>query len=639
MALAKSRKKFSKELLYHSYLNTFGNSNISERMASLLYLPEWELKFGLENKKLSLMKKIFSSNLIAKKIDFEMIKIRMEEKLHNVAKADWRCDFHKLRNRYEMFESFKKDQFCNLYNIPNTKYKSKITTRNILPVVNLFNRAGLLEMNSDNFAKIKSFYRTISNKDLSKLALVSDFKGKDKLKSILWKGGNIFQTHRIDDLLALNAVEKPYTTHKYDNTLFELKKLFSNTTIDETCSKLIEIRRNKHSKTPIMYKKTRDCIDSYHNVIDHMVYLQLVHFDIQKIILNDKNADKLWLRCILSDPFRDYTNEFYSRPRMLHTKSEYRTNLRSALAEVAMRAFLYQEDIPNINGLKNNTPQMIYLRELIEDISNLPINPSESEIEHFNSTLARYEHTKKSVLRTIRSSYIEGLDKLQDSPRYYKWRYYTKWYGAIGFLQDRENLDKYNLIFEADWSKPIMSSNLSTIYEQVNQHRTGNTGTSSEKLLDLINNIKKISNRIHKDRLKLYKQLRTIEKIRLLEFERVIDENLPPQTTITPAAKSEPTECAKAIMGLLNIKMPSIDRSMDFILSPDIIIGQRALLRDVIFDRWTKNSEIINAPLVLTKSVLSSSEPLSIKFLHNKKILRDSEDNTCLLYTSPSPRD
>lgn len=110
---------------------------------------------------------------------------------------------------------------------------------------------------------------------------------------------------------------------------------------------------------------------------------------------------------------------------MLHTKSEYRTNLRSALAEVAMRAFLYQEDIPNIKGLKDNTPQMTHLRESIQDISNLPINPSEDEMKSLNSTIKRYEDIRMKVLKTIRSSYIEGLDKLQDSPRYFKLKYYS----------------------------------------------------------------------------------------------------------------------------------------------------------------------------------------------------------------------
>ena len=628
MALANSKKKFTKELLYNSYVNTFGNNSISERMASLFYLPERELKFGLENKKLSLMRKTFAANFTIKKINLWMIKIRMQKELLNVAKSDWRCDFHSIRNRYETTGSVKKDQLCNLYNLSNTKYRSKVTTRNILPVANLFNKVGLLKMNPDNFATIKSFYRTISNGDLSKLILVSDLKGKDKLKSTLWKGGNIFQTHRIDNPLALDIIEKSYTIYKYDNTLSELKKLFSDTTISETCSKLIELRRNKYSKTSVMYKKTRDCIDSYHNVIDHMVYLQLVHFDIQKIISNDKNIDKLWLRCILSDPFKNYTNEFDYRPRILHVKSEYRTNLRAALAEVAMRAFLYQEDIPNIKGLKDNTPQMTHLRESIQDISNLPINPSEDEMKSLNSTIKRYEDIRMNVLKTIRSSYIEGLDKLQDSPRYFKLKYYSSWFGALGLVQDRKNLDKYNLIFEADWSKPIMSSNLSTIYEQVNKHYTGTTGTASGKILDLIRSIRLISNRIHKDRLGLYKYLRIIEKARLLEAEKFIDKHMPSQTTVTPAVVKEPTECENALMGFLNIEMSSINRSVDFILSSDIIIGQRTLLRDVIFDRWTKNSEIINAPLVLTKSALSSSEPLSIKFLHNKKILRDSEDNT-----------
>lgn len=130
-----------------------------------------------------------------------------------------------------------------------------------------------------------------------------------------------------------------------------------------------------------------------------------------------------------------------------------------------------------------------------------------------------------------------------------------------------------------------MSSNLSTIYEQVNQHRTGNTGTVSERLLDLIDNIRKICNRINGEQLKLYKRLRIIEKIRLLEKQKFIDKHMPSRTTVTPAIIKEPTEHEKALMHLLNIEISPTNRSANFVLSSDIIINQRVLLRDIIFNR------------------------------------------------------
>ena len=627
-ALTASRKKFSKELLYNSYIDMFDNSNVSEKMADLFYLPKRELKFNLENRKLLLLRKILSTNLIIEKVDLERIKTLMERKLSKVATSHWDVDFNSIRNRYEFIESAKQHQLDNLYNLSNSKYKSKVTTYNILPVANLFNKVGLLKMNSENFATIKSFYRTISNGDLSKLILVSDFKGNDRLKSTLWKGGNTFQTHRIDDLKALNIEEEDHTAHKYDSTLSDLKRVFSGTTISELCSQLIELRRKKSARTPIIYKKAGDCINSYHNIIDHMVYLQLAHFDIQKIIFKDKNASQLRTKCMLSDPFKEYTNEFDSKPHMLHAKSEYRSNLRAALAEVAMRAFIHQENVLGIENLTNSTYLMENLRRLVEEITNLPIDPYEHEWMAVNDPVIRYEHVKKSVLKTIRSSYMTGIEKLAYAPRYYYLRGYSYWFGAAGIFQKRRDLAQYHLLFESDWSQPVMSSNLSTIYEQVEQHRTGNTGTVSERLLDLIDNIRKICNRINGEQLKLYKRLRIIEKIRLLEKQKFIDKHMPSRTTVTPAIIKEPTEHEKALMHLLNIEISPINKSANFVLSSDIIINQRVLLRDIIFNRWTKNNEIVNAPLVLTKSALSSSKPLSIKFLHNKKILRDSEDNT-----------